>query len=93
MFLLLQALEGVREVRVGIRAIRHDQGCVEALFSVATGASVLGSCLLWNEREEVHGTENILNVEVTAIVRCPQKKELKFRDVEDVSQSHTIRKH
>lgn len=82
----------MREVRVRIQTIRHEEGCVEARFSVATGASVLGSCLLWNEREEVCGAENSLSAEVTAIVRCPQKKELKFRDVKDVSQSHMIRK-
>lgn len=39
-------------MRVEIRAVRHGQGYVEALFSVASGASVLGACLLWNERRE-----------------------------------------
>lgn len=38
------------------------------------------------------GIHNIMNTKVTAIVRYPQKKELKFRDVKTISRSHMIRK-
>lgn len=49
MFLLLQAFEGVTEVRMESEQLGTSK-VVLRLFSVTTGASVLGSCLLWNER-------------------------------------------